>query len=98
MQKINFSGGTKNLYHTLKVIDKQPLENGGGYSITSIITGFTKETISEGDELIIWGQIHTVIGAIERRDHAGTFLNSEDKKGTFFSLTAKSIKLSQPTN
>ncbi len=86
MKKLAFTGRDENLYHKL---DKQNVV-ATDQIITgeAIITGFTKEELAPEDILSINGTNYSIDTVIERRDHAGTFINPEDKKGTFFKVKA----------
>lgn len=63
-----------------------------------MITGFCKEEIIPGDKMHIQGNDYTVKEVVERRDHAGEFLDPEDKKGSFFKVNCSFERVVETSN
>ncbi len=60
---------------------------------TSNVTGYYKGDIDPGDQFYFnQSEIHTVTNVVLRRNHAGEFINPEDKKGGFFEVECEFLK------
>ena len=96
MKTINFTHKDTNLYHLLKEeivsVSDQMMQG------KATITGYSKETMQDGDSLIIYGCKYTITGEPQRRDHRGVFNNPEDAKGGFFSVETSFERIVQKKN
>lgn len=94
MNEINFLQG-KNYYHTyneMDIVTKDNVVKG-----SSIITGYTKVPIENGDALKMPQGIHFVTEVLERRNHAGDFSNSEDRVNGFFKVNCSFERIANNT-
>lgn len=81
--EINASVNGNAMYHT-----ENKLSNG-----EIIYTGFYKKEINVGDIFYYHPSFKTeIVEVMERRNHAGIFINSDDKINSFFKIKVKQIK------
>jgi hypothetical protein len=93
MKTLNFAGKETNLYHTLK--EHSINVTGQIKSGLCTITGFSIQDLEIDDTLNINGVNYVIVEVLERRNHAGEFLDPESKVNTFFKVETKFEKLIQ---